>query len=297
MIVRLQIGVQWALAGVLALAAVLKLVRPRASVAALANLGLRRHGVRWAAWASISALELALATGVALGSAVAAYSAAALLGVFALVLVRSLGRGASGAPCGCFGPRSRIGWAAVARNVALSAGFAVVPVLPDVSLSADAWLALGVAVVLVAVLVLAVAVLALAREIGVLRLQLPPQSAIEIPEEGPPLGVRTDLIEQFPLEPEKQFAVAVFASQACQLCRSLAPAITAFGRDPLVALRVFDEDEDADAWRALRIPGSPFAVALDRDGTVRAKGTFNTFGQLESVVAAAERRARAEVHA
>ena len=38
------------------------------------------------------------------------------------------------------------------------------------------------------------------------------------------------------------------------------------------------------------MPGSPFAVALDADGTVLAKGTFNSGGQLESVLAAAERR-------
>ena len=38
------------------------------------------------------------------------------------------------------------------------------------------------------------------------------------------------------------------------------------------------------------MPGSPFAVALDADGTVLAKGTFNTGAQLETVLAAAERR-------
>ena len=38
------------------------------------------------------------------------------------------------------------------------------------------------------------------------------------------------------------------------------------------------------------MPGGPFAVALDMDGTVLAKGTFNTGAQLETVLAAAERR-------
>ena len=46
-------------------------------------------------------------------------------------------------------------------------------------------------------------------------------------------------------------------------------------------------------WRELEIPGSPYAVALDLDGTVLAKGTFNNLAQLESVLATAERR-RAE---
>ena len=65
---------------------------------------------------------------------------------------------------------------------------------------------------------------------------------------------------------------------------------SASARDPLVALRTFDEVRDADAWAAADVPGSPFAVALDADGTVLAKGTFNTGAQLESVLAAAERR-------
>ncbi len=47
---------------------------------------------------------------------------------------------------------------------------------------------------------------------------------------------------------------------------------------------------EADLWRGLGIPGSPFAVALDREGAVLAKGTFNNLAQLESVVATAERR-------
>ena len=43
-------------------------------------------------------------------------------------------------------------------------------------------------------------------------------------------------------------------------------------------------------WSELRIPGSPFAIALDPGGTVLAKGTFNNLAQLESVLATAERR-------
>lgn len=74
------------------------------------------------------------------------------------------------------------------------------------------------------------------------------------------------------------------------MCRTLEPAVEYFGRDPDVALRTFDERRDAAAWRALDVPGSPYAVALGLDGTVLAKGTFNSLGQLESVLATAERR-------
>jgi hypothetical protein len=74
------------------------------------------------------------------------------------------------------------------------------------------------------------------------------------------------------------------------MCRALAPAITAFARNPHVVLRTFDEHAEADAWAAADVPGSPYAVVLDADGTVLAKGTFNTPAQLESVLAAGERR-------
>jgi len=66
--------------------------------------------------------------------------------------------------------------------------------------------------------------------------------------------------------------------------------VASLGRDPVVRLEVFDEEEDDDVWRELEIPGSPFAIVLDRDGIVRAKGTFNSLAQLEGLLAAAERR-------
>jgi len=246
--------------------------------------------LRWAAWGAAATSELVLAAGVALGSAPAAYVAAVLLAAFAAALAVATRRGAAGQPCGCFGPRSTVGWRAVTRNLVLAAAFLALPALPQVSLSADAWLAIGLGGLLAAVAGLTVAVLALAREVGVLRLQLAPQGALELAHEGPALGEHTSLIDRFRLDGRKELALAVFSSPACHLCRSLAPAVAAFGRHPIVSLRVFDEEQDADAWSALRVPGSPFAVALDRDGVVRAKGTFNSFGQLESVLATAEQR-------
>ena len=60
------------------------------------------------------------------------------------------------------------------------------------------------------------------------------------------------------------------------MCQALAPAVALFERDPRVVVRRFDEDADADAWALADVPGSPFAVALGADGTVLAKGTFNS---------------------
>jgi hypothetical protein len=293
---RLQLLFRWALAAVLVFAAASKLASPRSSRAALATFGLGGRA-SWGAWAGILVTELVLAAAVAAGSTLAAFVAAALLLAFAGALALALRRGRAGAPCACFGSRSRVSLRGVGRNVALALAFAALPFVPEGSLTTEGWLALGVVVALAAVAALTVAVVALAREVGMLRLQLGPQAALEVAGEGPPIGERTPIVERFDPGPRARRALAVFSSEGCHLCRSLEPAVEAIGRDPLVALRVFDEARDADAWAELRVPGSPYAVALDLDGTVRAKGTFNSFAQLETVLATAERRTSEEAHA
>jgi len=157
-------------------------------------------------------------------------------------------------------------------------------------LSADTWLALGLGLALAAVAVLGVAVLALAREVGMLRLAIGPQSALEIPGEGPPLGADSGLGAFFDPRPGATLRLAVFTSDGCHLCAALAPAVAALGRDPHVSLAELDEVRHAEDWRRLAIPGSPYALVLDRDARVLAKGTFNSLGQLESLLAGAERR-------
>jgi hypothetical protein len=281
--------VRIALALALLTAAALKLASPEASRAALATFGVPAR-FRAPAWGALIALEAVLAVTFASGSDAAAFAAAAFCALSAAVLVAAILRGRAGAPCGCFGARSRVGWPGVLRNVLLAAGFAAVPWLPAGRPSTEAWLAIGLALAFACVLALGVAVLALAREVGLLRLRLGGQPALEIADEGPPIGARLGLIERFRADDRARFALAVFSSDGCRLCRALEPAVAAFRRDPLVAVEVFDEQRDADVWRDLRIPGSPFAVALGRDGAVRAKGTFNSFAQLESILATAERR-------
>jgi len=293
----LNAAVRCALALVLAVAAGMKLYGARSSQAALGTFGLRSPVLRWAVWGGLVAAELGLAAGVALGSSIAAYAASALLIAFAAVLAVALARRRGGAPCACFGSRSRVTRTALARNLGLAAAFAVTPLLPGHEPTVEQWLALGLGAALIGVAALGVAVLALAREVGMLRLQIAPQSALEIPDEGPPLGVGTNLIERFDPGPGAELALAVFSSEGCHVCRALEPALATFEREPLVDLRVFEEQRDLDVWRALEIPGSPYAVALDLGGVVLAKGTFNTLGQLESVLGSAERRAREPAHA
>jgi hypothetical protein len=275
---------------VLAGSAALKLASPGSSRAALASFDLEGERTRWLAWIVLVVTELALAVGVGAGSDEAAWLAAAFMTLFAAALVGAMLRGRAGAPCACFGSRSTVGWGAVLRNLGLAVGFAVLPLLPERSLSTDEWLGLGLGLALLLCLGLAVAVLALAREVGMLRLRLGPASALEIPEEGPDLGERVEMSEHFASLGGASLALAIFTSEGCRICRGLEPAIAALGGEPAVAIEVFDEVQDRDTWSELRIPGSPFAVALDPDGAVLAKGTFNNLAQLESVLATAERR-------
>jgi hypothetical protein len=280
------------LAAVLGVAAVLKLTRLGRATAALAAFGLTGRRAT-AVVLGASAVELALAVGVAAGSTAAALAASALLAAFAVGLLAAIVTGRAGLPCPCFGADSRIGWPAVARNLLLAAAFAAVPFLPELALSTDAWLTVGLVVALGAVVILAVAVLALAREVGMLRLRLPPQSALEVLSEGPEIGERSAVVERYVRRPGVRFLVAVFSSDACRLCQGLRPSVAALARDPLLDVEVFDEVADHDVWEDLAVPGSPYAVVLGLDGTVLAKGTFNSFAQLESVVGAAERRVEA----
>ena len=192
-----EVGGRIVLAAVLVAASVAKLASPRSSSAALGTFGIRSPGGRWAAWAALIATELMLAAGVAAGIDLAAYLAAALMAAFGAAMLAAMQRGRSGAPCACFGARSTVGWPAVGRNLVLSFAFLALPLLPEGDVTTDEWLALGLGVALLACAGLAIAVLALAREVGMLRLRLGPAAALEIPEEGPPVGSRTELIERF----------------------------------------------------------------------------------------------------
>jgi hypothetical protein len=276
---------------VLLASASLKLIDPSGTRAALATYGVRNEQLARVFWGALVGFEAVLAVGVGAGNDGAAYAAGALLAVFCAAQAVALAGGRGGAPCACFGARGRISRASLARTALLAAALASLPLLPRSEPGTETWLALGLGAALTGLLALAVVVLALAREVGMLRLAADPRGALEVAHEGPEVGARTALAAHFgdTLAPGR-IGLAVFSSEGCGLCRALEPAVAAFGRDPRVALRSFDEVGDAEAWAVADVPGSPFAVALDADGTVLAKGTFNTGAQLESVLAAAERR-------
>jgi hypothetical protein len=289
----LEIVLRVGLGIVLAGAALAKLAAPRPSIDALSSFGFGEGPLRPIAWAALIAVELALALAVALGSDAAAYAAAGLMAMFASLTVGALLRGRAGAPCACFGPRSRISWLGALRNAALATGFALLPSADSISIGADAWMWILIGAALLACAGLAIAVLALAREVGMLRLQLGTQGALEVAGEGPAVGSTAPGLSARISQNGAEYGLAVFTSEGCGICQTLSPAIENVARDPRVAVGVFDEVTDGELWRSLRIPGSPFAVALDREGTVLSKGTFNNLAQLESVLATAARRGQA----
>jgi hypothetical protein len=281
---------RFVLCAVLLLAAAAKARAGASARGALRSYGLEDARLRAVAWAAAIVAEVGLAVAVAV-DADAALAAAALLLTFALAQVVAIARGRAGAPCGCFGGRGRIGWGSALRTASLGAAAAVLPFLPEAKPSAVAWLGVGLGVALVGIGALAVALLALARELGELRLAVAPQAALSIDHEGPELGGRVGLIERF--EQRAPLAVAAFTSPGCSLCAALEPSLRLLANDPDVELRLFDEEADADAWEALAVPGSPYAVVLAPDGEVLAKGTFNSLFQLESLLAHATRPVRA----
>ena len=276
---------------VLVVAAGLKAAGGPSAQAAFATYGLKSPRAMKAAWAGVIAAELTLGVLVATGSTAAARAAALFLSAATAAQVAALAAGRAGAPCACFGAKGRLSTRSAGRTAALAAALALAPLLPRTTPTTEEWLTIGLAAALLGLAALSVVVLALAREVGMLRLSIAPQGALEVAHEGPEVGAHSALAGSFGTDlAPGLIGLAVFTSEGCGLCRALAPAVASFGAHPSVALRTFDEVDDAAAWAAADVPGSPFAVALDADGTVLAKGTFNTGAQLESVLAAAERR-------
>jgi hypothetical protein len=281
------------LALVLVAAAVLKAWRPQPSAGALATYGLvARPAQRVAIWLLVCS-EATLAVGLAAGASWGRVGAAVPFACVTAVTAVALAAGRGGRPCACFGSSSRLGWRACARAGALAALAAAVALgaLPDAPAGYDRWLTLGLSLALALLACLGVAVLALAREVGVLRLSAAgSRGALEIAEEGPAVGTAQPWSAALRTGAGAALRLAVFSSHGCPLCAQVAPAVAHVAGDPLVAVSVFDEHEHAAVWQAAGVPGSPYAVALSGDGVALAKGTFNSLGQLESVLATARSR-------
>ncbi len=245
-------------------AAALKVADRTATAVAAETFGLRGRAARWV-WLPLALLEAGLAVSLlaAPATAAVAWAAAGVLATFAVVQAAAIAAGRNGAPCGCFGARGHLSWAAVARTALLAGAAAALALAPAGDAPAP----------------LPTALLAIALAAAIVLRERRPAGALEVAGEGPALGSRLET-EGAPL--------ALFVSAGCRLCRGLTPHALRAGA------RIYDEVADADMWARANVPGAPFAVALAADGSVLAKGTVNTRAQLSSVLAAANGR-RAEI--
>jgi hypothetical protein len=259
--------------------------------AAAAKLSARSEGGGWLAAYGIPArLRAPWALGLALVEATVGallvfgvpYTPLAAVGlgvVFTLALAHAHVRGVRRLRCGCFGSQERSTAFLLARALGFS-GLALVAAFGLPSISQDALIAGALVVLALAVVVLALLVLALYRQVGLLTLRLRPGVALELEEEGPPVGAPAPALEGLA---RRGSELVAFFTADCRLCRELAPAVRALDREGLPVHVVYEEEIPA-AFETWRVPGTPFAVHVV-DGTVAAKGTVNTLEQLDGLVA------------
>jgi methylamine dehydrogenase accessory protein MauD len=165
------------------------------------------------------------------------------------------------------------------------------------------------------VILLSILVVALARQVGVLHLRLGPRGALEEDDEGPPLGGAVPPHRARDLDGRPvtiggggEGQLVLFVSPDCSLCRAVLPSLPVAARTaglgPAVVvdasapgdharelarkgIRVVAEPAIAEAYR---VPGTPYAVAIDATGVIRAKGTVNNLEQMEGLADTARRR-------
>ncbi len=276
-------------AAVLAGAALAKVRDPRALVAAVGDHGVPPR-LRPPVAVALVVVEAALA--VLLLVPATARAAGVGVAVLGLVFAGSLGamrlRGRRRTGCGCFGgTRERPVALLVARALALAVAGALVATgaLDRAWPPQEALVAAALAVLALAVGVLTVLVLALYRQVGVLEARLGPRAALELEEEGPPLGAPVPALEELR---GRGSELVAFSSPGCRLCAQLVPALAAIEREGHDVHRV-DEYERPSDFARFAVPGTPFVVHVI-DGVVVAKGLVNTLEQIEELIALGEER-------
>jgi methylamine dehydrogenase accessory protein MauD len=180
----------------------------------------------------------------------------------------------------------------------------------------EGWWAASYVALWLVVIVLCATVVALARQVGTLHLRLGPRGALELDDEGPPLGAGLDPVELFDLNGDPVTIAApgeaqllLFVSPGCSVCEQVLPAVAAVADEGAMAPYVLSDAGARDTTqalggrrlraplvpaaelaRALELPGTPYALVLDPDGVVMAKGTANNLEQVEGLADTAKRR-------
>lgn len=169
----------------------------------------------------------------------------------------------------------------------------------------------------VVVIALSLTVLALARQVGVLHERVAPAGAL-IHGAGPGVGEQSPTLEVTALGGNAitvggklapgRALLLLFVSQTCPICKKLIPIALDFARsERLQVLFIGDADEveqrklldqfAIDAQRfvngaaigmAYRVDKLPYAVLLDDQGVISAKGLVNSREHFESLIVAKE---------
>ncbi|MGA7869479.1 MAG: methylamine dehydrogenase accessory protein MauD [Candidatus Binatus sp.] len=169
----------------------------------------------------------------------------------------------------------------------------------------------------IAVVALSAVVLALIRQIGVLHERIAPMGALTI-DKGPKVGDQSPVFELTDLanrpiaigaaRTDGRSQLLMFVSPTCPVCKKLLPIaksvaaaesrwldliFTSDGepseQDALIArhqLESYPFVLSPEVGLTYRVAKLPYAVLIDDEGVVRAKGLVNTREHLESIVAA-----------
>ncbi|GIW44646.1 MAG: hypothetical protein KatS3mg077_1928 [Candidatus Binatia bacterium] len=165
----------------------------------------------------------------------------------------------------------------------------------------------------IVVVALVLVVLALVRQVGVLQARvapvgaLVPQGAPEVGEAGPPFtltDIRGRVVDIAGNRRNRHAMLLVWVAPQCPACKALLPVLDAVRRSEqqwldvvLASDGLLEEQEpilallspevpyvlSAELGIAYQVPKVPFAVLLDADGIVRARGIVNTREHIESL--------------
>lgn len=164
------------------------------------------------------------------------------------------------------------------------------------------WLAVGV---------LALLVLALARQVGVLHERVAPLGALML-DQGPKVGERAPIFEVKDLfgRPTRlgglreRPLLLLFVSSTCPVCKKILPIALRLAREENLDLALIGDEREEDLRRlaqglaevqvlnapevgqAYKVGKIPYAVLIDPEGVIRAKGLVNNREHLESLMEA-----------
>ena len=183
-------------------------------------------------------------------------------------------------------------------------------------------LTLSVVLLWAAVILLAVLLWALSRQVGVLFERVAPMGAL-VTDAGPVVGAASPSFQLRGIQSEavsiggaaERPTLLFFLSPTCPVCKKLIPVLKALAKDERSALQVVlasdgGDPDGADHLRFVREQGLekmpyvlstelgmgyrvsrlPYAVLLDTQGVVAAKGLVNSREQLDSLLNAHEMR-------